>query len=91
MGRPKLDPDTIDRECIVCREIKPLDKFYSHQGMALGKSYTCKSCDKMTRVIRAMKARGAAALRREIRQAEITLAHKRAALNYLEGDYLARI
>jgi hypothetical protein len=91
MGRPKLDPDTIDRECIACHKIKPLGEFYSHKGMTLGKSYTCIPCDKRRRTVRAMMARGAAALRREIGQTEITLAHKKAALNYLEGDYLARI
>ena len=74
------------RRCISCRKIKPLGEFYSHKGMALGKSYTCKTCDKVKRVMRAMEARGANALRQEIRLDEITLARKKRALFFLESE-----
>jgi hypothetical protein len=79
---------TGERKCSSCLRVLPLGEFYSHRGNPLGKSWTCKTCDKTERIARAQRARGIEALRNEIKRDEEALQRKKLNLLSLEvkGD-----
>lgn len=80
-------PSTTERRCTRCRETRPLREFYHNATMPLGRTYTCKDCDKLLRTAAAMRSRGAKALRAEIDRDDKLLTLKRKVLHRLEAEY----
>jgi hypothetical protein len=89
MGRRKIDPNTSERRCRLCNQVKPLKDFYPHRGMPLGRSYTCIKCDKADHTRRDIGKRDPLDLIEEIKRDERLLEIKRAAIKR-GGDEIAQ-